>query len=306
MDDSPSSGRLWHSCGYPTVPRGPVPFGTQVSCLQGPISPSGTPGGGGSTSSAVIVHGPGYGHRAAHTSVHFHSCIGGAPGQVPEECFPHDTPSRGLTDPRRISFASGITILGGEPPLEQSPDILIHDPVCPDITEADKMDIVSAERDVPIPVLRPPPGFRQFSWPRGEWRPDGDPSLFNFSKELPGWFPWGYGGQSVDPPSLPILPILQDSLDDSVVANVGSSREESSIPSEAVIATQTVVDALPVGMDSGSDVLADSSSPNFHRPFSGSPVSDLPNYLTGRVGRRSPGLVPHWRLAREGPFLAEC
>ena len=49
-------------------------------------------------------------------------------------------------------------------------------------------------------------------------------------------------------------------------------------------------------------------SPDVHRPFSGSPVgvlADLPNYLTGRVGRRSPGLVPRWRLAREGPFLAE-
>ena len=30
-----------------------------------------------------------------------------------------------------------------------------------------------------------------------------------------------------------------------------------------------------------------------------------PNYLTGHVGRRSPGLVPRWRLAREGPFLVE-
>ena len=139
-----------------------------------------------------------------------------------------------------------------------------------------------------------------------EWGPDGDPSLFNFSKELSGWFPWGYGGQSVDPPSLPISPILQNSLDDSDVANVGSSREESNTPSEAVIATQTVVNALPVGID--SDALAESPSPDVVRPFSGSPVgavADLPKYLTGHVGRRSPGLVPRWRLAREGPFLSE-
>ena len=86
------------------------------------------------------------------------------------------------------------------------------------------MDIVSAETDAPIPVLRPPLGFRPFSWPREQWGPNGDPSLFHFSKELPGWFPWRYGEQSVDPPSLPISPILQDSLDDSVVANVGLSR----------------------------------------------------------------------------------
>ena len=204
---------------------------------------------------------------------------------------------------------SGVTILGGEPSLEQSPDIQIHDPVCPDITEDDQMDIINAEPDVHVPILRPPPGFRQLSWPREEWGPDGDPSLFDFSKELPGWFPWGYRRfLGVDPPSLPISPILQNSLDDSVIANVGSSKEESNTPSEAVIATQTVLDALPVEMDSGPDVLADSPSPDVHRPFSGSPVgavADLPNYLTSRVGRRSPGHIPRWRLAWEGPFLAE-
>ena len=77
--------------------------------------------------------------------------------------------------------------------LEKSPDILIHDPVCPEIAEEDEIDIVSAETDVPIPVLRPPPGIRNLSWPREEWGPDGDPSLFNLLKELPGWFSWGYG-----------------------------------------------------------------------------------------------------------------
>ena len=93
-----------------------------------------------------------------------------------------------------------------------------------------------------------------------------------------------------------------------MIANVGSSREESNTPSKTVIATPTVVDALPVGTDSGPDVLLDSPLPEVHRPFSRSPVgavADLPNYSTSRVGRRSPVLVPHWRLAREGPFLAE-
>ena len=51
---------------------------------------------------------------------------------------------------------------------------------------------------------------------------------------------------------------------------MGSSREESNTPSEAVIATQTVVDALPVRMD--SDALADFPSPDVVRPFSGAPV----------------------------------
>ena len=231
----------------------------------------------------------------------------GAPlGQVPEQCFPRVKSSSELTDPHRVSFTSGVTILGGEQPLDVSPDILIHDPVCPEITVEDEMDIVSVETDGPITVVRPPPGFWQFSWPPGGVGPDGDLSLFNFSNELPGWFPRECGDQSVDPPSLPISPILQDSLDDSVVAYVGSSREELSTPSEAVVATQTSGNALPVGMD--FDALADSSSPDVNRPFSGSPVgtiADLPNLLDWSCGRHSPGFVPRWRLAREGPFLAE-
>ena len=121
---------------------------------------------------------------------HLHISIpasGAAPGQVPEQCFPCGMPSRGLTDPRRVSFASDVTVLGGEPPVEKSPDILIHDPVCPEIAEEDEMDIVSAETDVPIPVLRPPPGFRHFSWPREEWGPDGDPSLTFQRSSLAGF-----------------------------------------------------------------------------------------------------------------------
>ena len=62
---------------------------------------------------------------------------GASPGKVPEECFPPSVSSRGLTDPCRVSFASGITVLGDDPILEQSPDILIHAPVCPDVAEAE-------------------------------------------------------------------------------------------------------------------------------------------------------------------------
>ena len=194
-----------------------------------------------------------------------------------------------------------VSVLGGEPSVQKSPDIMLHGP---EIIEEDEMDIVSTETDVPIPVVRPPPGFRKFSWPREEWGPHGEPSVFDFSKEFPGWFPGVGGRPSVDQPSLPVSPILQSSLDDSVVVNVGSSREESNTPSDAVIVTQTVVDTPPVGMD--SDVPADSPSPDVLRPFTGSPVgpvADPPKYLTDRVGRRPPGLVPRWRLAREG--LAE-
>ena len=95
---------------------------------------------------------------------------GAPPGEVPEECFPLGLLSRGPADPCRVSFASGATVLGGEPTLEQSPDqisvdrpdIQIQYPVYPDIPEEGEMDISIVERDVPIPVLRPHRGFCNF------------------------------------------------------------------------------------------------------------------------------------------------
>ena len=45
----------------------------------------------------------------------------------------------------------------------------------------------------------------------------GDASLFDFATEIPGWFPWSFGGLPVDLPSLPLSPIILDSLDDYVI-----------------------------------------------------------------------------------------
>ena len=187
---------------------------------------------------------------------HLHISIpasGAPPGEVPEDCFPSVSLSRVSTESRRISFASAITVLGAEPDSEQSPErvpvdrptIQFHDPVCPDIPEMDDMDESGEISVVPEAVLPPPPGFEQFSWLTAVGR-GGDPSLFDFSAELPKWFPGGWAGQSHDPPVLQISPILSDTLDDSLVANVGSSRDEPE--------TLSVPDVLP-------DTLARSSSP---------------------------------------------
>ena len=93
------------------------------------------------------------------------------------------------------------------------------------------------------------------------------------------------------------------------MANVGSSREESNITSEAVVVAPTVVDDFPAEIVfSGSDIVLDSLSPVGVGPFSEpavDAVTDLPKRLTARGGRRPPGFVPRWRLAREGPFLTE-
>ena len=118
--------------------------------------------------------------------------------------FPGGTSSQQLTGPRRVSFASSVTVLGDAPPLVHSPDISVQEPPCHTLSHE-------------------------------EWKVGGDPSLFMFTMELPGWFPWSSGGLPGDLPSLPLSPIDPDNLDDSVTANMGSSKEDSYTPSEVVV-----------------------------------------------------------------------
>ena len=169
------------------------------------------------------------------------------------------------------------------------------------IREEDDMDTGGATTDTPNPIIPPPPGFQQFSWPREDWQVGGDWSLFNFAKELPGWFPWSFGGLPVDLPPLPVSPIIPDSLDDSVTANMGSSREESNTPSEVVVVAPSTGDVIPDVMDAAA--LADSPLPTEGGQLADSPLNLIATGLRG--DRRFPGRVPRWRLAREGPFLAE-
>ena len=115
------------------------------------------------------------------------------------------------------------------------------------VTEEDEMNTEGGRMDttdMPAPIIPPLPGFRQFSWPYEDWSVGDDPSLFTFTTELSGWFPGNSGGLLVDMPSLPLSPIVPDSLDDSVTANMGSSREKSITPSEVVVIGPPVRSAL--------------------------------------------------------------
>ena len=99
--------------------------GTKIMHVQGPISSSGAPGGGDSLT--FVFCGLGYGHFPAHTAQYFDSCIGGAPGQVPAECFLGGTSAWQLTSPRRVSFSSDVTVLGGAQAPVHSPDIVLSE-----------------------------------------------------------------------------------------------------------------------------------------------------------------------------------
>ena len=157
---------------------------------------------------------------AINTSPHINTSIGCATRCGPGGLFPVCTAFTSVSRLQPSFFHQRDYDSGAEPDLEQSPEqvpvyhptILIHDPGSPDIPEEDDMDVSREVSDVPVDVLPPTPGFEPFSWlTRVGW--GGDPSPFDFSAELPKWFPGGWAGQSRDPPSLPISPILSDTAD---------------------------------------------------------------------------------------------
>ena len=111
----------------------------------------------------------------------------------------------------------------------------------------------------------------------------------------PWLVPWSSGGLLVDLPLLPLSPIVP-------AAQVGSSRDESNTPSEAVVAAPSVGDAPAEVTDAA--FLADSPLPTAE-DLMWAPVASRPQDMTGHGDRRFPSRVPRWRLAREGPFLAE-
>ena len=107
-------------------------------------------------------------------------------------------------------------------------------------------------------------------------------------------------------PSLPVSPIIPDSSDDSVTAIRIILERNRSLRRRWVVIEPPVEDVRPVPTD---------AEPLAHSPL---PTAEglLADLLWALVAPRPPGIsergdpcssdkVPRWRLAREGPFLAE-
>ena len=135
-----------------------------------------------------------------------------------------------------------------------------------------------------------------------DWMVGSDLSRNTGVEVFPGGSPWRAGGLPVDPPSLPVTPIVLDSSDNSVAVQVGSSREESCIPSEIVGVSS------PSTAMTDAALLADSPLPSAEfllQDVQWAPAAPRPQDVIGSGDSRSSSKVPRWRLAREGPFLAE-
>ena len=276
-----------------------MPDGTQIPGVQGPFPSFGAAGAG--DVQAVGFGGPGHGHCTLDTPPHHNISVGIGRGAVPEECFPYVLLPRVLAVPRRVFFANEVTIMDASPDLDglpdpvpvDLPDIQIHDPVYPRVPEEDPMDVSTKVSELNVPLPPPPPGFESFVWLKATGGPGGDPSLFDFLAELPGWPPMGLAGASGDQLSLPISLILSNSPEESVVGSPATSLRESDTPSRTGGLPDTLSGSPPI--DLSQQTL---TSPAMV-------YSDIPDCPASRYLGSSPEPVPCWWLAREGPFLSE-
>ena len=109
-------------------------------------------------------------------------------------------------------------------------------------------------------------------------------------------------GLPVDPPSLLVSHIVLDSMDDSVAAQVGSSREESCVLLGIVRFGSTSTAAADASL------LADSPLPLAEfllQDLQWARAAPRPQDVIEGGDSRPSSRVPRWRMAQEGPFLAE-
>ena len=199
---------------------------------------------------------------------------GAPPGCVPADCYTGGAPRKNWLSSQRVSFADDVTVLGDVSPSGCSP---LLEKLTPIVSAFVVDDVVVPEgetngsSDVDPDVIPHPPGFPPFSWS----------IVVGHVAIEQSCFPFGDGGSpdfltsqpDVEPPFSPIT----------------QAHDSESVGSPDV---GLLVSAL---VDVGTDTAADVSRP----------VSPLPSVESLFLQDMLWAPVARWRLAREGPFLAE-
>ena len=211
------------------------------------------------------------------------------PGRVPSDCYPGGAPRRNRPGSHRMSFDDDVTVLGDVLTSVCSP---LLEKLTPIVSAVVVDDVVVPEgetngsSDVAPDVIPPPSGFPPFSWPIVVGHVAIEQSGFLFGD---GGSPDVLASQpDVEPPFSPITQAHD-------LESVGS-------PDVGLLVSPLV--------DVGTDMATDVSQPVsplpsveslFLQDMLWAPVT-LPS---ADVDDRRETPVPRWRLAREGPFLAE-
>ena len=202
---------------------------------------------------------------------------GAPPGQVPGECFPGGAPHVRPPSRRHVSFADKVTMLGDAELSVCSPEAELPPLILPVVVEDSSVAPVEELIElVPSALgssLPPPPGFTPFAWPVNDGGIDVDKLC-----------------SSVGVDCSPISRVCTDVSDVAVSPGVGvlvsPIIDGSSDAAPAVGHAELTLP--PVDNSCVQDMLWAPAAPQDTRP---NDDWEIP--------------VPRWRLAREGPFLAE-
>ena len=195
--------------------------------------------------------------------------------------------------------------------MSDSPDIQIHAPVCPDVAGDEEAASMEAAWVVPVPALRPPPGFEAFSWPQAEWGTDGEAQrhCLTFHTSSPAGF-LGYMGASrlihrcyrfrqyygiaSEVTVLGDDPVMSDSPDIQIHApvcpDVAGDEEADSMEAARVVPVPALRPHIFLG-DMGASRLVHRH--HRFRQYFGIAWTTLLSLMWGRLGRSQP---LHWRL----------
>ena len=219
---------------------------------------------------------------------------GNVPGEVPIDCFPTtiDVDTRKAT--KRVSFT----------PAEQMSTVPIEMAIAEaEETSSVKAKVTDSREASPVP----PPGFRPFEWPEAKWIKNGelqhDPGL----KFVASWSAKIAEEEMSSPPPLEALsPILIENSQDSMTVQVGTTDSE--------VFTPIVLDRIRSVHRRRSRRPSKLHS-TFAKP---APVEDFlfrdilcekaqidKRSVSIPTANKDSGMVPRWRLVREGPFPNE-
>ena len=198
------------------------------------------------------------------------------PGQVPAECFPGGAPHVRPPSRRHMSFADGVTVLGDAElpvcsPGAESPPLILP-VVVEDSSIAPVEELIELVPSALGSSLPPPPGFSPFTFPLNDGGMDADELCAKLGVDCsPSLLAISRVCTDV-PPGVGVLvsPIIDGSSD--VAPAVGHAE----------------LPLASVGNSFGQAMLWAPPAPQDTRP---------------NDDREIP--VPRWRLARDGPFLAE-
>ena len=230
---------------------------------------------------------------------------GNVPGEVPIDCFPKTDDLDKTKMTKRVSFAPGgqTSTVQVEPPIAEQEEPSTEEPTGRITQEIEEPRVKDFRGVSPVP----PPGFRPFEWPQAEWINSGEVNRDPGLKFVASWSAKIAEEEMSSPPPLePLSLIPVENSQDSITVQVGTTDSEAYTPIvlDRIRSVHRRQSRRPMKIHSTNEKPAPAEDFHF-RDILCEEALIAKRSLSMSTGNRDRGMVPRWRLAREGPFPNE-